>query len=240
MIHATSAFVPEIAHAPLQPSLSLSLTCPRTPPPSIHMQIAHKFFRAPKRAPVLDEISDADLSSAGQLIASERSAMAAQGAALPSAEAFAAACERIDASHIYIPSTGQYIAKADAKPDDLVAAYKQRLEDLRGMFKSESERVSKVEARVVLVTKGYETRAGKMEADIVQAHTEEGNELIRIACLSRLAADERAAVPVRLSDATALLQEATDKERSLQARYSAALKEMDQLRDKLTAAGVKV
>jgi hypothetical protein len=227
-------------------------TGPRLPCQPAPPQIAHKFFRAPKRAPALAELGDDAMAAARAEAEAEAvnvriAAENAEGRPLD-ADAYGAVWAAVASTHAYLPTSRTLVPRAEAAaggvgaggagaPADLLSSLQHTFETLAGAFNREQARLAKVEARVSKLQLGFEARAAKLGAAMAAGAAEGADKAIEVAAYARLAADEAAALPARLARAQAEAQEEADRERALQARYAALMREMDTLQTALAGGG---
>lgn len=205
----------------------------------------HRAFRRPKRAPGGGEpLSDAELEAARSLVGEEVARLKLElleaGVDPDDSEAWAAAWEAARAGRVYVPGSGAYVPFDSAGAPALVAAYRAAFARLSDAHTLEGGRLAKAEARVGVMTKGYEMRAGGLNAALAAAGRAEADKAIELAAYARLAHDEAAALAARLAAATAELAEETERQDALQGAYASAVAECDSLRVKLAMAGVRV
>ena len=100
-----------------------ALFCPlaQPAPSSARLQLPHKSFKAPKRAPAFQSFEDDELSAARSLVAEEAvnvqfELTQAANCVLPSDIDVAVLQDSVRADHIYDHATGQVIARAAASP----------------------------------------------------------------------------------------------------------------------------
>jgi len=216
-------------------------------------QINHRAFRAPRVAPQLAALTDAQLAAARRLLDDEATelrisaeqalaAAAAGGGGGPgelSAEAFGAAWEAARAELVYLPASRRLVPRAAAlapgapEAQEHAAALRARLAALAALFAREEARLARLEARVALHTRGLEAKAAALGAAAAALADERSDRELELGAFERLAADEAAALAARLARAEARAAEAARGERELQARYADLVGEMDALEERL-------
>lgn len=206
---------------------------------SRQLQILHRFFRAPKRAPAVSEYEDSALQAARDLLEAEvtncriSAEQAAGDVEALHPDAVADALGAADAHYVYVPTSRAYTPVAGAAAADRIAAYQTQLRTLAAHVERESSRLSKVESKLSTMLGGYVKRSGLLSSQLVASAVEQRDRQIELACFQRLLADESEAISSRLARAAAELQEETDRERELQGRYGGLMREMEQLRVQL-------
>lgn len=212
----------------------------------IQSQVAHKFFKPPRRAAALADLSDDQLAAARALIEAEVTnvrieAENAIGAEI-NADSYSEAWDRVAADHVYLPSSHGYVSASQAtsssssspaQREEYLSALKQRWEALHTAWSREQARLGKVEEKLRVLTKGFEMRTAALTKQMEQSASEATDKAIELACFVRLAHDEASALPARIAVASVLAQEEQDREKQLQQRYADLMREMDQLREAL-------
>ena len=146
----------------------------------------------------------------------------------------------LDAGGVYAPSTGRLVLRDAATAADRIDAARAAYTTLAAAVAAETGRLGKAEARLGVLTKGYEVRAGALNTAVAAAAAAATDKDIELACYVRLAYDEAAALPVRLEVADALAAAAAAEGKALQDRYRGSVSEISELRKLLASAGVAV
>lgn len=103
----------------------------------------------------------------------------------------------------------------------------------------QNKRATKLEAKVRVLTAGYEKRAGALAQQLEATCTDADNNTLELACFQRLAHDETAAIPGRLAAAEAEARDVSEREVELQSRYQNLVQERERLLAQLQdASGV--
>ena len=103
----------------------------------------------------------------------------------------------------------------------------------------QTKRATKLEAKVRVLTAGYEKRSGALNAALAEKFTEIDNSTLELACFKRLAQDETAAIPGRLGAAEAEARDVCERETELQARYANLVEERERLLKQLQSITTK-
>jgi hypothetical protein len=208
------------------------------------LQITHKSFKAPKRAPAFQMFEDDELSAARSLVAEEEMtvqlelAQAADGT-LPSNNDIAVMQDDVRMNYAYLPA-GQVVKRSAATALELRLVLETEFSSLGAHYAREKSRLDRLQQRLTLLTKGYEERSASLNRSVFAAASERVDEQIKFSCFVALAKGEAAAVPARLAATETALAEVLAQERELQARYASSLREIDSLRLQLVTAGVEV
>ena len=204
----------------------------RPPPPSFS-QFDHPAFKRPKRAPALAEFPDVELAAASALVAEEASHLRLDLALASTDDApdsIDSVWGSVYASHVYLRRTREYVPKASAPPAEVCAALREEHASLSALADRDGKRVSKLHARLGVLTKGYEARAAALNSNIAAAADEGLNSAIELSAFTRLAHDEASALTSRIARAHADWARETERERALQERYAKLVRELDDLR----------
>ncbi len=209
------------------------------------LQLAHKNFKTSKRAPAFQAFEDEELSTARNLVAEEEVSVQlelaqAAGGTLPSTDDISALQDSIRAEYVYVPTTGQTLARSAATPQQICGSLENQFAALAAHHGKEKARLDRLQQRLVLLTKGYEERSSTLNRGIASIASERIDEQIKFACFVALAKGEGIALPARLASTEAILSEVMAQERELQSRYASSLREIDSLRLQLVAAGIAI
>jgi pre-mRNA-splicing factor CDC5/CEF1 len=209
--------------------------------------VQHIGFKRPRRVQAVDEVPQEELEAARSLVQGEAEGLrleamisrsaAGLGEALD-ARAIAAAGDAVDAAYVYLPASHAAVRREEATPAQRAEVAKHAFSALSSTFSREQARLAKVEQRLEVLTKGYEVRCRNLGRAAADAASSLRNKEIEYAVTVRLAHDEAAALPTRVSDATERHEAAQRRERELQARYSDLVTQITELRGKLAAAGL--
>ena len=197
---------------------------------------------------VLESFDPTAIAAARSAIAEEvlnlkLAAASADDAAIvdPTPVQYGAAVEAVRASHVYVPATGAYISRTGPGGKAAVEnAARTELALLTAAHTAEAGRLSRLEGRVALLTKGYEARLSTLGSEVAAATAAAEDGSITLACVSQRAQDEAAALPHRIEAAAEAVRDAAAADASLQATFARLTSERAALTRLLRGAGVEV
>lgn len=105
----------------------------------------------------------------------------------------------------------------------------------RKEMEKEAQRAAKLEEKVKIVLGGLITRHGKLAGQVDEAHDALGSALLERQCFLALQGAEALAAPARVEALTAAVAAQRAREKELQERYGALLRERADLTSALSA-----
>ena len=190
---------------------------------TVQSQLPHPSFKPPRRTPIVEFFSDAELSAACALL-DDATATAMWAAEAHNGEsldprALAAAWSSLDAGAIFVPSSRELLPRAGATEAQRIEAAKATFAERAAAYVRSVACLEPLAARVATLTRGFEAKVVAAGEATRVAAAENADALIVLACLSRRAADEVAALPQRLNESEALAHKAAHQEAAMQESY---------------------
>ena len=169
------------------------------------------------------KFNDEDISEAKDLLSQEMEVVRnGMNHGELSLEAYTQVWEECLSQVLYLPSQNRYTRANLANKKDRIESLEKRLEQNRSHMKKDSKKAVKIEDRLKILTRGYQTRSqglikqiGDLEDQIEQTHLE-------LSTFSFLKDQETKAIPRRLQSIQDDVEKQKEREADLQERYRTA------------------
>eukprot|EP00939_MAST-03C_sp_MAST-3C-sp1_P002303 g2303.t1 len=169
------------------------------------------------RVPLLENVTETELTNARALIAAE---VGAREKITPlNEDAFDAAWDEAISSRTYVPSSSTFRWTTDLDDAELLSAARHEFEVLQERLQTESARASKMERKIGVKHGGYRSVRKKLAGRAAQACDRVAELRHQIAAFRKLMFREERALPERLERLRELLRRATEREQGLQRKY---------------------
>lgn len=164
---------------------------------------------------------DEDISEAKNLLAQEMEVVK-QGMAHGelSLEAYTQVWEECLSQVLFVPSQNRYTRANLANKKERIESLEKRLEQNRGHMKKEAKRAVKIEDKLKILTKGYQTRAQGLVKQVQDVSEQIEQAQLELSTFKFLSGQETAAIPQRLQSIKDDVARQTDREQSLQQRFA--------------------
>lgn len=196
--------------------------------------IKAKGYKRPRGVTTIEKYTDEELEAARSLLATEevkvKEEMRSKLGGEVSADQWGRVWLECRDSFLYVPNLKRFAHKKDIGEGQVIDSLKHTFGAVQAQLAKELKKVEKAEAKLTLVTAGFEKRCASGVEALQRKAAERDEKFILLACYRRLQADEMSALPQRLSTATAELQDATEREKELQDSYAHLLEELDDAR----------
>ena len=139
-----------------------------------------------------------------------------------SLEAYTQVWEECLAQVLYLPAQNRYTRANLANKKDRIESMEKRLEQNRGHMKKDSKRAVKIEEKLKILTRGYQTRAQGLVKQTQDLHEQIEQAQLELSTFSFLKDQETNAIPKRLQSIMEDVERQTKREKTLQDQYSLA------------------
>ena len=169
------------------------------------------------------KFSDDEIASAKELLAKEMEVVK-QGMSHGdlSLDAYTQVWEECLAQVLYLPSQNRYTRANLANKKDRIESMEKRLEQNRAHMKKDSKRAVKIEEKLKILTRGYQTRAQGLTKQTQDLYDQIEQAQLELSTFSFLKNQETNAIPRRLQSIMDDVERQTNREKELQDQYSAA------------------
>ena len=167
--------------------------------------------------------TDDEISDAKELLAKEMDVVK-QGMSHGelSLDAYTQVWEECLAQVLYLPSQNRYTRANLANKKDRIESMEKRLEQNRAHMKKDSKRAVKIEEKLKILTRGYQTRAQGLTKQTQDLYDQIEQAQLELSTFSFLKNQETNAIPRRLQSIMDDVERQTKRERELQNQYSTA------------------
>lgn len=167
------------------------------------------------------KISDEDIQCAKELLKAEMETVKeGMGHGELSLEAYSQVWEECLAQVLFLPTQNRYTRANLASKKDRIESMEKRLEQNRGHMKKEAKRAVKIEDKLKILTKGYQTRAQGLLKQVQDMGDQIEQAQLELSTFKFLSGQEQAAIPQRLQALHDDVGRQTSREKSLQSRYA--------------------
>jgi len=167
--------------------------------------------------------SDEDMAGAKDLLAKEMEVVK-QGMSHGdlSLEAYTQVWEECLAQVLYLPAQNRYTRANLANKKDRIESMEKRLEQNRTHMKKDSKKAVKIEEKLKILTRGYQTRAQGLIKQTQDLYDQIEQAQLELSTFSFLKDQETNAIPKRLQSIMDDVERQTNREKCLQDLYGAA------------------
>lgn len=137
-----------------------------------------------------------------------------------SLEAYSQVWDECLAQVLYLPSQNRYTRANLASKKDRIESLEKRLEQNRGHMKREAKRAVKIEDKLKILTRGYQTRAQALEKQTGDLSEQIEQAQLELSTFKFLSQQETAAIPQRMRSLEEDVKRQTEREKELQTRYA--------------------
>jgi pre-mRNA-splicing factor CDC5/CEF1 len=137
-----------------------------------------------------------------------------------SLEAYTQVWEECLAQVLFLPSQNRYTRANLASKKDRIESLEKRLEQNRGHMKREAKRAVKIEDKLKILTRGYQTRAQGLTKQIQDMNEQIEQAQLELSTFKFLSSQETSAIPQRLQSLMDDVARQTHRERQLQDRFA--------------------
>ncbi|XP_062538780.1 cell division cycle 5-like protein [Armigeres subalbatus] len=177
-----------------------------------------------------DEIAEADLDSAKELLKEEmtvvKGGMAHGDLSL---ESYTQVWQECLSQVLYLPSQNRYTRANLASKKDRIESAEKRLEINRKHMAKEAKRCGKIEKKLKILTGGYQARAQALIKQFQDTNEQIEQNNLALSTFKFLASQEDLAIPKRLESLTEDVMRQTEREKALQKRYAQLTEEFREL-----------
>ncbi|KAJ3041850.1 CDC5 cell division cycle 5-like protein [Rhizophlyctis rosea] len=181
----------------------------------------------------LDDLSDEQLATAQKLLNQEfaKLKVEVEGLVGPYNENFEKLHDKAQQKYIFVPGarSGSFRSISDMEEGDLMAAYKANLDGNRETMKREAGRAKKMEAKLGITLGGYQKRSADLKKQLAEGWKEWEESSIELESFRYLKGVEEESMPVRQDRLKKEVDFLVMRERDLQDRYAAQLREREEL-----------
>ena len=135
-------------------------------------------------------------------------------------EAYTQVWEECLSQVLFLPTQNRYTRANLASKKDRIESLEKRLEQNRGHMKKEAKRAVKIEDKLKILTKGYQTRAQGLVKQIQDVSEQIEQAQLELSTFKFLSGQEIAAIPQRLQSIKDDVGRQTDREQSLQQHFA--------------------
>lgn len=167
--------------------------------------------------------SDDEMAGAKELLTKEMEAVK-QGMSHGdlSLDAYTQVWEECLAQVLYLPAQNRYTRANLANKKDRIESMEKRLEQNRSHMKKDSKKAVKIEEKLKILTRGYQTRAQGLVKQTQDLHDQIEQAQLELSTFSFLKDQETNAIPKRLQSIMDDVERQTKREKDLQELYSEA------------------
>merc|ERR1712051_370983 len=164
---------------------------------------------------------DDDIAAANDLLEEEMEAVK-QGMAHGelSLEAYTQVWEECLSQVLFLPTQSRYTRANLASKKDRIESLEKRLEQNRGHMKKEAKRAVKIEDKLKILTRGYQSRAQGLTKQVQDISDQIEQAQLELSTFRFLSDQETAAIPQRLQSIKDDVARQTQREQSLQQRFA--------------------
>lgn len=152
-----------------------------------------------------------------------------------SLESYTQVWEECLAQVLFLPAQNRYTRANLASKKDRIESLEKRLEQNRLHMTREAKRAAKMEKKLRILTGGYQSRAQALIKQIQDFHEQIEQLQLELRTFKSLRDHETTAIPKRMESLTEDVNRQTDREKTLQKRYSELVQKKDELAEKLAA-----
>ena len=139
-----------------------------------------------------------------------------------SLEAYTQVWEECLAQVLYLPSQNRYTRANLANKKDRIESMEKRLEQNRSHMKKDSKKAVKIEEKLKILTRGYQTRSQALTKQTIDLYDQIEQAQLELSTFSFLKDQETKAIPQRLQSIMDDVERQTKREKELQANFSEA------------------
>ena len=121
---------------------------------------------------------------------------------------------------LFLPSQNRYTRANLASKKDRIESLEKRLEQNRGHMKKEAKRAVKIEDKLKILTRGYQSRAQGLTKQIQDVTDQIEQAQLELSTFRFLSDQETAAIPQRLQSIKDDVSRQTQREQSLQQKFA--------------------
>ncbi|XP_055585317.1 cell division cycle 5-like protein, partial [Uranotaenia lowii] len=177
-----------------------------------------------------EDIDESDLDQARDMLKEEMTVVKAGMAHGDlSLESYTQVWQECLAQVLYLPSQNRYTRANLASKKDRIESAEKRLEINRKQMAKEAKRCGKIEKKLKILTGGYQARAQALIKQFGDTNEQIEQNQIALSTFKFLATQEDLAIPKRLESLTEDVMRQTEREKTLQKRYSHLLEEFREL-----------
>merc|ERR1712223_989255 len=164
---------------------------------------------------------DGDIAKANELLEAEMEVVK-QGMAHGelSLEAYTQVWEECLSQVLFLPTQGRYTRANLASKKDRIESLEKRLEQNRGHMKKEAKRAVKIEDKLKILTRGYQTRAQGLTKQVQDISDQIEQSQLELSTFRFLSDQETAAIPQRLQSIKDDVARQKSREKELQDEFS--------------------
>merc|ERR1712029_465721 len=167
------------------------------------------------------KISDEDIQCAKELLKAEMETVKeGMGHGEFSLEAYSQVWEECLAQVLFLPTQNRYTRANLASKKDRIESMEKRLEQNRGHMKKEAKRAVKIEDKLKILTKGYQTRAQGLLKQVQDMGDQIEQAQLELSTFKFLNGQEMAAIPQRLQSIEDDVARQKSREKALQEEFS--------------------
>lgn len=146
-----------------------------------------------------------------------------------SLESYTQVWEECLAQVLFLPSQNRYTRANLASKKDRLESQEKRLEQNRGHMTREAKRAAKMEKKLKILTGGYQSRAQALIKQLHDLYEQIEQAQLELSTFNFLQRQEMAAIPRRLESLTEDVSRQTEREKTLQAKFSELEQTVEQL-----------
>lgn len=167
------------------------------------------------------KFDDEDISNAKKLLEAEMEVVKqGMGHGDLSLEVYTQVWEECLSQVLFLPSQSRYTRANLASKKDRIESLEKRLEQNRGHMKKEAKRAVKIEDKLKILTKGYQTRSQALIKQVQDLGDQIEQAQLELSTFRFLSDQETAAIPQRLQSLKDDVMRQTDREQSLQQQFA--------------------
>merc|ERR1712203_115392 len=137
-----------------------------------------------------------------------------------SLDAYTQVWEECLAQVLFLPGQQRYTRANLASKKDRIESLEKRLEQNRGHMKKEAKRAVKIEDKLKILTRGYQSRAQGLTKQVQDISDQIEQAQLELSTFRFLSDQETAAIPQRLQSIKDDVARQTQREQSLQQRFA--------------------
>ena len=167
------------------------------------------------------KFADEDIEAAKQLLKEEMKVVKeGMGHGELSLEAYTQVWEECLAQVLFLPTQNRYTRANLASKKERIESLEKRLEQNRGHMKKEAKRAVKIEDKLKILTRGYQTRAQGLVKQIQDLNDQIEQSQLELSTFKFLNGQEMAAIPQRLQSIEDDVARQKSREKALQEEFS--------------------
>ena len=169
-----------------------------------------------------ENFDDDDIANAKEILAKEMEAVKSERGEHGelSLEAYSQVWEECLAEVFYWPSKNRYTRKKYVNNKDRIKCFEKRLQQNRSHMTREANRAVKIENKLKILTKGYQTRAQGLSKQVQDLNEQIEQATLELSTFKFLDKQEGAAIPQRLQSLMDDVSRQKDRERELQKDFA--------------------